>query len=175
MMKWIILSMILAVSLLPGLQSGRVRREEPPEESTTNAESPLKLGSSRPVLVNMTPEDFQSTGLNKLSDEELKRLDRWFLELLVKLQSLPKGESLQFERLGEDSASRQMSDIQRQQLEAQIRDLQSRLTLIHRESTRMTFDLNQARLAAARGDLGLVRNAIFGLESSVQQINQASQ
>ncbi|MBI3950965.1 MAG: hypothetical protein HY314_10985 [Acidobacteria bacterium] len=175
-MKYGWLAMMLCFSLVTvEPQSGRVRKEEAPEKPAPGAELPLKLDSSRPVLVNMSPEDFQASGLNKLSEKELDHLDHWFLELLVKLQSLPQSEGLKFEKSRSDSLRSQECELQRQQWESNVRDLQSRLSTINREATRMTFDLNQARLAASRGDWGAVQSALMGLEAAANRISQASQ
>lgn len=175
-MKYGLLAIALLFSLIThGPQSGRVRQEESPDKPAPGVALPSPLDSSRPVLVNMTPEDVQACGLNKLTEEELNRLDRWFLELLVKLQSLPQAQTLKFERSGSEAGRQPDGEWQRQQLEAQVRELQSRLSTINREVTQMTFDLDRARLAAARGDVSSVSSAVVGLESAVRRIQQASQ
>lgn len=171
-MKTELLTIVLVVSLTtPGPQSGRMRQQERSETPASAAERSLTLDSSRPVLVNMTPEDRQACGLNKLTEEELNRLDRWFLTLLVKLQSLPSAQTLTFERPEAGRAS----DEAWQQWEAQVRQLQSRLSTINREAMQMTFDLDRVRLAASRGDMSGVYSAIVGLESALRRIQQASQ
>jgi hypothetical protein len=175
-MKYRLLTIVLFFSFIAtGFQAGRVRRDETPEKSSSNAELPLKLDSSRPVLVNMSPEDFKASGLNKLSEAELDHLDHWVVELLVKLQSLPKGQTLKFEKSGEDSLSNQREELRRQELETQVRDLQQRLASVRQEAARMSFEVSQARLAASRGDWGGLQNSLFGLESSVSRVQQASQ
>jgi len=111
----------------------------------------------------------------RLSPEERQHLDRWFLSLLVKLQSLPERQTLTFEKSKQDDAQTRERELQRQQLETQVRDLQQRLLTIRQQADRMTFDLSSARLAASRGDWGGVQTSLIGMESTINQIKQATQ
>jgi hypothetical protein len=154
-------------------QSGRVPPKKADEKPA--AETATPLDSAQPVLVNMTPEEFKQCGLDKLSPEERQHLDRWFLSLLVKLQSLPERKTLTFEKSKQDDTQTREREFQRQQLETQVRDLQQRLLIIRQQADRMTFDLNSARLAASRGDWSGVQNSLMGMESAITQIKQATQ
>ncbi|RMG54872.1 MAG: hypothetical protein D6723_03950 [Acidobacteria bacterium] len=174
-MKHTVLIVILLFSLATmGVQSGRVRRGKDVEKSKA-AELPFNLDASRPVLVNMTPEEFRACGLNKLSEEELDHLDRWILDLLVKLKSLPEGQNLAAEASATGRVRQEEAELERQRLEARARDLEQRLSLVNREATRMSFDLNQARLAVSRGDWNSAYSLLLRLESSVDRIRRASQ
>lgn len=174
-MKQTLLIVILLFSLAAmGVQSGRVRRGKSVEKSET-AELPFNLDSSRPVLVNMTPEEFRACGLNKLTEEELDHLDRWILDLFVKLKSLPEGQSLASASSSTERVRQEEAELERQRLEARARDLEQRLSLVNREATRMSFDLNQARLAVSRGDWNSVYSSLLRLESSVDRIRRVSQ
>lgn len=173
MKKILIIVMLMTPVALSASQSGR-RREEPPN-APSDATTSLTTDTSRPVLINMTPEEFNACGLQKLSEEELNRLDRWFRQLLVRLQSLPKDRNLTFEHSGEVSSGRATTDNRQQELERQVQDLESRLAIIRRETTRMSFDITQARLAASRGDWSSLSSTLHGLETSLRQIERASQ
>ncbi|MCS6805321.1 MAG: hypothetical protein RMM98_13535 [Acidobacteriota bacterium] len=173
MREILIIVMLMTPLMLSAPQAGR-HREEPPS-APTDATTPVKTDTPRPVLVNMTPDEFDACGLKKLSEEELNRLDRWFLQLLVKLQSLPKERSLTFDRSGEASTGRTTAESRQRDLELQVQDLESRLAIIRRETTRMSFDITQARLAASRGDWSSLTSTLHGLETSLRQIERASQ
>lgn len=157
-------------------QSGRVPPNKPDEKPATGAEPPTAIDSSHPVLVNMTAEEQQKCGIFKLSSQERECLDRWLLTLLVKLQSLPQQPAaLASESTRQADAQTRQLDLKRQQLELDVRDLQMRLTVVRQQAGRMTMDLRSARTAAARGDWASVQSYLSGLESSLNQIQQAAQ
>jgi hypothetical protein len=153
-------------------QSGRVQPTKPEDKPAGEGAAPVD--SSFPVLVNMTPEERQQCGIEKLTAHERERLDRWLLDLLVKLQSLPGQRTLPLGHPAGDAQS-PPRELQRQQLQAEVRDLQMRLLVVRQQTDRLSFDLHSARLAASRGDWNAAQRYLSGLESSVTQIKNAAQ
>ncbi|MCS6817554.1 MAG: hypothetical protein N0A16_11535 [Blastocatellia bacterium] len=149
-------------------QSGRVSAPKT-ESKEERSESP-EVKSSRLVLGLMKREEMHACGLTKLSEEELDRLDRWILQLMLTMSALPTGE-LRPRSLAEEGSR----DLQRQQMELELNDLRQRLTEIRQASAQLLLDLSRARLAAQRRDALSVETFLFSAEGSAMRIQRAAQ
>lgn len=156
-----------------GPQAGRVsnRKAEGTKESTerrTAPGAPPGVDASLPVLVTMSPADFEACGLAKLSPEELERLDRWMFKLLTMASVTPSGEII-FPPPGSQTPPTRTGET-----EAQLGEMQIRLNEIRQTALRLSNTLNYARLALQRRDIYGAESYLFSAESDAQRILQAA-
>lgn len=156
-----------------GPQAGRVssKKGEGTKESTerrTAPGAPPGVDASLPVLVTMSPADFEACGLAKLSPEELERLDRWIFKLLTMASVTPSGEII-FPPPGSQAPPARTGET-----EAQLGEMQIRLNEIRQAALRLSNTLNYARLALQRRDVYGAESYLFSAESDAQRILQAA-
>jgi len=149
-----------------GDQSGRTDPRKSEEERPQSP--PLKSAPS--VLALMKREEWAACGLAKLSEEELDRLDRWILQLLLTMSATPSGE-LRLRSPAEELSQ----DLRLQQMERELSDLRYRLLEIRHASAQLALDLSRARLAAERRDPLGVTTFLFSAESSAARIHRTAQ
>jgi hypothetical protein len=156
-----------------GPQAGRVstRKAEGTRESPerrTAPGAPPGVDASLPVLVTMSPADFEACGLTKLSPEELERLDRWIFKLLTMASVTPSGEII-FPPPGSQTPPTRTGET-----EAQRSEMQIRLNDIRQTALRLSNTLNYVRLALQRRDVYGAESYLFSAESDAQRILQAA-
>lgn len=156
-------------------QAGRVssKKGEGKTESTerrTAPGAPPGVDASLPVLVTMSPADFEACGLAKLSPEELERLDRWVFKLLTMASVTPSGEII-FPPPGSPTSSPKTPP---DRTEGQLNEMQIRLNEIRQTALRLSNTLNYARLALQRRDVYGAESYLFSAESDAQRILQTA-
>jgi hypothetical protein len=174
--------LVALLSLLPmpagstAAQSGRKKAEatKQPGEATTAPGAPPGIDESKPVLVTMSPDEFEACGLKKLSPEELQKLDRWIFRVLVTTSVTPSGEVV-FNRSPESGQTAERAELEKQQLESQLREAQTRLIEIRQAAAHMTTDIRNVQFALQRRDVLLAETYLFSVESAANRIQRAAQ
>jgi hypothetical protein len=157
-------------------QSGRKKAEaaKQPGAGTTAPGAPPGIDESKPVLVTMSPDEFEVCGLKKLSPEELQKLDGWIFRLLVNTTVSPSGELVP-NRPSESGQTAQRAELEKQQLESQLRDLHARLAEIRHSAAQMINDLRNVHFALQRRDTVLAQTYLFSVENAANRIQRAAQ
>jgi|DewCreStandDraft_1066081.scaffolds.fasta_scaffold00468_11 hypothetical protein len=168
---------ILPLMLLPLLFGGMMferalgqsGRKMESERSRPAAPGTVTTTGSRLVLGLMSQEDIEACGLAKLSEEELDRLDRWILQLMLTMSASPSG-ALHARSAREE----RWPDPLRSVLELELSDLRARLAEIRQASAQLAWDLSRARLALQRRDLADAEFLLSAAESNVARIQRAA-
>ncbi|GBC82724.1 hypothetical protein HRbin10_01855 [bacterium HR10] len=168
---------ILPLMLLPLLFGGIVferalgqsGRKMASERSRPAAPEASATTGSRLVLGLMNQEDAEACGLTKLSEEELDRLDRWILRLMLTMSASPSGELH-----ARSAREERWPDPLRSAMELELSDLRARLAEIRQASAQLALDLSRARLALQRRDLAGVEFLLSTAESTVARLQRAA-
>jgi hypothetical protein len=157
-------------------QSGRKKAEATKQsgEGRTAPGAPPGIDESKPVLVTLSPDEFDACGLKKLSPEELEKLDRWIFRLLVNMSVSPTGELIP-NRPSDSGQTAQRAGLEKEQLESQLRDLRARLSEIRQTAAQMSNDLRNIHYALQRRDTMLAETYLFSVESAANRIQRAAQ